>query len=140
MEIKGKVIAILPLMSGTGQASGKAWSKQEYVIETVDTEYPRKICFNLWGDRIQQFAIQMGELLTVQIDLESREYNGRWYTDVRAWRVDRGISDDQMSAQAPASSFAAPSVSPVTQIASVAQQLDPMAGAADMDSGSDLPF
>ncbi|GAD05227.1 hypothetical protein HQ45_07925 [Porphyromonas crevioricanis] len=140
MEIKGKVIAVLPLMSGKGQASGKEWSKQEYVIETVDSEYPKKICFNLWGDRIKQFNIQMGELITVQVDIESREYNGRWYTDVRAWRVDRGISNEQPYAAAPVAGYAAPMPSPATQIAGAEQVQSPTSLPDSSDMGSDLPF
>ena len=46
-----------------------------------------------WGDKIDQFDIKTGEQLTVSIDLESREYNGRWYTDVKAWKVSRDGSD-----------------------------------------------
>lgn len=92
MEIQGKIVEVLPLQSGTGKASGKDWSKQEYILETLDSQYPKKICFNLWGDRIGQFNLQVGEDVTVQIDIESREFNGRWYTDVRAWRVDRGLN------------------------------------------------
>ncbi|MDO4671348.1 DUF3127 domain-containing protein [Falsiporphyromonas endometrii] len=91
MQIQGKIIHVLPLQSGVGQASGKPWKKQEYVLETVATDYPKKICFSLWGDRIEQFNIQEGEDLTVDIDVESNEYQGRWYTNVRAWNVTRGF-------------------------------------------------
>lgn len=59
MEIQGKIIAVLPLQSGVGANSGKSWKKQEYVLETLDAQYPRKICFNLWGDNVDTFAIQM---------------------------------------------------------------------------------
>ncbi len=100
MEIQGKIIEILPLQSGVGKASGKEWKKQDYVLETLD-QYPRKICFNLWSDNIDKFAIQMGEELTVSIDIESREYNGRWYTDIRAWKVERGMAAAQPVAPAP---------------------------------------
>lgn len=93
MEIKGRIIMVLPLASGVSR-NGNEWRKQEYILETTD-QYPRKICFNLWGDKIDQFALQQGEDVTVHIDLESREFNGRWYTDVRAWRIDRGIAPDQ---------------------------------------------
>ena len=61
-------------------------------META-SEYPKKVCFMAWGDKIEQFAIQQVENLTVSIDLESREYNGRWYTDVKARKVSRGQSD-----------------------------------------------
>jgi hypothetical protein len=84
MELTGKIIQVLPEKSGTS-ARGE-WRKQEYVIE-IPGDYPKKVCFMAWGDRIDQFNIQEGQELTVSIDLESREYNGRWYTDVKAWKV-----------------------------------------------------
>lgn len=87
MEITGKLIQKLPVQSGVS-TSGNNWSKAEFVIETVE-QYPKKVCANLWGDRARALdQFQIGSLITVSFDLESREYNGRWYTDVRAWRVD----------------------------------------------------
>ncbi|MBT4999769.1 MAG: DUF3127 domain-containing protein [Tateyamaria sp.] len=86
MEISGKIIDILEVKSGKS-ANGE-WRKQEYVLET-EAEYPKKVCFMAWGDKIDQFNIQQGETVAVSIDLESREYNGRWYTDVKAWKVSR---------------------------------------------------
>jgi hypothetical protein len=87
MEITGKLIQKLPVQSGVS-TSGNNWSKAEFVIETVE-QYPKKVCANLWGDRARALdQFQIGSLITVSFDLESREYNGRWYTDVKAWRVD----------------------------------------------------
>jgi hypothetical protein len=87
MEIRGRIIQVLPMASGTSK-SGNAWKKQEYVLETLD-QYPRKVCFNLFGDRVDQYPVQVGEEVLVSFDLESREFNGRWYTDVRAWKIDK---------------------------------------------------
>ncbi len=86
MELAGKITQVLPEKSGTS-ARGP-WRKQEYVIE-IPGDYPKQVCFMVWGDKIDQLRIAEGEELTVHFDLESREYNGRWYTDVKAWRVDR---------------------------------------------------
>ena len=86
MEISGKIIELLPVKSG--QSSNGEWRKQEYILET-ETQYPKKVCFMAWGDKIDQFNIKQGENLAVSIDLESRAYNGRWYTDVKAWKVSR---------------------------------------------------
>jgi hypothetical protein len=91
MEISGKIIELLPVKSG--QSSNGEWRKQEYIMET-ETQYPKKVCFMAWGDKIDQFDIKKDEQLTVSIDLESREYNGRWYTDVKAWKVSRGGDRD----------------------------------------------
>ena len=86
MEIKGKVIQVLPLKEGES-AKGK-WMSQDYVLET-EGEHPKKICFNVFGDKINEFAIREGEVLTVGIDPQSREYNGNWYTTIRGWKVER---------------------------------------------------
>ena len=94
MEIAGKVIECLPLKSG--QSANGEWRKQEYVLET-DGQYPKKVCFMVWGEKVEQFAIQKGERVEVSIDLESREYNGRWYTDVKAWKVSRNTSDNDQT-------------------------------------------
>lgn len=85
LELIGKITQVLPEKSGTS-ARGP-WRKQEYVIE-IPGEYPKQVCFMVWGDKIDQFGIQQGQELTVHFDLESREYQGRWYTDVKAWRVE----------------------------------------------------
>ena len=84
LEIKGKIIELLPLKSG--QSANGEWRKQEYILET-DSQYPKKICFMVWGEKIDQFNINQDDEVEVSVDLESREYNGRWYTDVKAWRV-----------------------------------------------------
>lgn len=84
MELSGKVISLLPLQKGQGK-SGE-WKKQEFIVETTD-QYPKKVCISAWGDKIDQFGLAEGENVTVSVNLESREYNGRWYTDVRAWKV-----------------------------------------------------
>ena len=84
LEISGKIIELLPEKSG--QSANGEWRKREYVLET-EAQYPKKICFMAWGDKIDQFEIKQGERVTVSVDLESREYNGRWYTDVKAWKV-----------------------------------------------------
>lgn len=97
MEIQGKIIAALPEQGGVAKASGNAWRKREYVLETQES-YPKKVCFNLFGDRIDQYPMEVGETVTVSFDLESREYQGRWYTDVRAYKVVKG----EAAAAAPA--------------------------------------
>jgi hypothetical protein len=86
MDISGKVIQILPKQTGAGKNG--PWEKQDYVVEIQGT-YPKKVCFNLWGAKISQFDIKEGEFINVGVDIESREYEGRWYTDVRAWKIER---------------------------------------------------
>ena len=93
LELTGNIIAVLPEKSGT--SSRGPWRKQEYVIE-IPGDYPKKVCFMVWGDKIDQFNVAEGESLTVYFDLESREYNGRWYTDVKAWRIERPEAQGDM--------------------------------------------
>ncbi|WP_296705582.1 DUF3127 domain-containing protein [Algoriphagus sp.] len=97
MELSGKIIQILPEVGGNSR-NGNAWRKQEYILETGGN-YPKKVCLSIWGDKIDQFAIQMGEQVTLGVDLESREYNGRWYTDVKAYKVDRTGSENSAPSQ-----------------------------------------
>ena len=86
LQITGQVISVLEERSGTG-AKGE-WRQQDFILETSG-EYPKKICIGQWGDRIDEFGVTVGETLTVHIDLKSREYNDRWYTDVTAWRIEK---------------------------------------------------
>ncbi len=134
MELTGKVIAVLPLQSGTSNRNGNEWRKQDYVIETVNEQYPRRLCFNLWGDRIDQFKIQEGELITVSFDIDAREYNGRWYNDIRAWKIDRNTQP----AAAPA-----PGIPPIPGDASTPFPATPATTSDFSSTGGtddDLPF
>ena len=87
LTIQGKIIQVLEPQGGTSRA-GNAWRKQEYVLETADN-YPKKVCFHFFGDRIDQNPLQIGDFITLYFDIESREYNGRWYTDIRGWRAEK---------------------------------------------------
>ena len=99
MEITGRIIAVLPERGGVSK-TGNEWKMQEYVLETHE-QYPKKLCFNVFGaDKIAQFNIQAGEEMTVSFDINAREYNGRWYNDIRAWKVERGTAAPQMQAEA----------------------------------------
>jgi hypothetical protein len=97
MDISGKIVKVLPLQTGQGK-TGNSWKKQEYVIEYGD-QYPKQVCFNLWGDKVDQFALAEGDAVTIFFDIESREFNGRYYTDVKAWKVDK--SDAATAASMP---------------------------------------
>ena len=86
MEIKGRVIQLLAPQTGQGKKG--TWKKQEFIIET-QSQYPKKVCLSLWGDKIDQFKLATGEMVTVSVELESREYNNRWYTEARAWKISK---------------------------------------------------
>jgi hypothetical protein len=95
MDIKGKVIQILPPQTGAGKKG--QWKKQDFVIET-QAQYPKKVCLSMWGDKIDQFNLSTGDLVNVSVDLESREYNGRWYTEARAWKLEKSGSSSNSNA------------------------------------------
>ncbi len=141
MEVVGKIIQVLPAQEGVGR-NGNPWKVQPYVLETLD-QYPRKVHFEVFGeDRIKQNPCDIDQLVTVSFDIESREFNGRWYTSIRAWKIQQGDTT-QVAAPAPA---AAPVVAPVA--AAPAQEatadvipanVDPFDASAG-DGTSDLPF
>jgi len=89
MELEGKIIQVNQLQSGQGKNG--TWKKQEYIVETK-SQYPKKVCVTVWGDKIDQFNLNQNEDVTLSIELESREFNGRWYTDVRAWKAEKSGS------------------------------------------------
>ncbi len=99
MEFVGVVYRIMPQQSGTS-ARGQ-WQKQEVIFEQPD-EFSRKVCVTFFGDRVQDAAtLQVGEKVNVSCYIESREYNGRWYTDVRAWRIQKVQPEQPAAAPIP---------------------------------------
>ena len=96
-EISGQIIAILPTRSGTS-ARGTAWSSQTAVIETRE-QYPKKVAFDVMGEKIAQFNLQVGEYVTVSYDIDAHEYQGRWFNAVRAWNVVRANQPQQATQQ-----------------------------------------
>ena len=143
MELIGKIVQVLPLQSGTSKA-GNPWQKQEYILETLGTQYPRKVCFNLFGDNVNKFPLQVGQEVTVSIDVESREFNGRWYTDVLAWNVVQGIQLPGVAAPAPAAYSAPQPSAPGAPVASGVPAppapAAPAASAGSVGAADDLPF
>jgi hypothetical protein len=116
MEIRGKVIVVQPVQTGEGRNG--TWKKQEYVIEYDPTsQYPRKMMFNLWGDKIDQYNIQLGQSLKISFDIDCREYQGRWYNDIRAWKIepDDGEQNDNSFPQPASQSTFAPEIAPADE-------------------------
>lgn len=110
MEVTGKIIAALEKRSGVAKASGNTWVAQEYVIEIPGT-YPKRVCFEVFGEeRIKEFDIKVMDTLTVSLDVDAREYNGRWYNTLRAWKVVRE------TLPTPAAVVAPPAVKPLPPV------------------------
>lgn len=147
--MRGIVIRVLPVQEGVSKA-GNAWRKGAFVIET-DGQYSRTVCFNIWNNRIDDFAVKEGDLVDVRFDVESREYMERWYTDVTAYsisKVDETVAApeaDPFAGKAPyveGGAASAPSTGFASQAPEVGTQnqfggsFDPSAG----DNADDLPF
>lgn len=97
MEIKGTIIQVLERKEGVAQ-SGNTWALQPYVLETLE-QYPRKVYFEVFGEeRIEQNACNVGDEVTVSYDIESREFNAKWYTQVRAWKIDKAGQEAAVAA------------------------------------------
>ncbi|HPR33116.1 MAG TPA: DUF3127 domain-containing protein [Prolixibacteraceae bacterium] len=96
MEVKGTITQILPSQSGVSK-TGNEWSKQEFVIETEE-QFPKKVCFTLFGDKVSLLkGLSTGDAVEVSFSVESREFNGKWYHNINAWRI------NPQQPQAPAS-------------------------------------
>lgn len=85
MELKAKIVQLLPLQQGEGKNG--PWKKQEVVVET-DGQYPKKVLFVVWGDKINEQILRPGNVVNFFFDIEAREYNGRWYNDVKVWKME----------------------------------------------------
>lgn len=100
MEISGKIIKVLPLQSGVS-STGNAWQLQQYVLEDK-AKYPHKICFEVFGEkRIKDNQCSIDDTVTAQVDIESREFNGKWFTSVRAWKVEVNEPSEESNDPAP---------------------------------------
>ncbi len=125
MEITGKIILALPEITGTSKA-GNAWKKREYVLETQDA-YPRKVFFDFFGDKAEQYPLSVGDTIRLSFDIESHEYNGRWFTSIRGWKSEKvEVGATQATPIAPAPSAEGDTVPP--------------SAIGEADETDDLPF
>lgn len=132
MELIGKAIAALQVKSGVSQRTGEQWQSREYVIETQE-QYPKKICFEVFGtDKLKEFNIRNNDLIKVHFDITAREYNGKWYNSVRAWKVEHVNTDGSVVGET------------ATQVAAPAPQAPAVptksAAPSSHESFDDLPF
>lgn len=143
----------LPLQQGTSR-NGNNWMKQEYVLETNEA-YPKKVHFDFFGERANQYNFEVGDVILLSFDIESREYNGRWYTDIRGWKAEK-VDPNAAGASVAGTPVTGASVTgtPVTTLASaaapapapaVAASMAPIPAATDVlgvggDGDEDLPF
>jgi hypothetical protein len=129
MQLTAKLIQVAPVQTGMGK-NGE-WRKQNIILET-EGMYPKKVCITLWGDKINESVLQVGNMLDVSFDIESREFNGNWYTDLRAWKVEP-VGAGVPAAAAPASAYSAPQNAPAAPDTVAPTDFDG-------DDGDDLAF
>ena len=127
MEVTGKIIQKLEPQSGTSKA-GNAWTKQEYVLETIEN-FPKKIFFDFFGERANQYPLEVGDTVTLSFDIESREWNGKWFTSIRGWKAEK--TDAQAAAPAMQQAAPAPSAIPAAPMPDFS---------ASENENDDLPF
>ena len=132
MEVIGKIFAALPEVSGTSRA-GNPWKKREYVLETLET-YPKKIFFEFFGEKADQFPLTVGQTIKLFFDIDSHEFNGRWFTSIRAWKT------EPADAAAPGAPAPAPYQQPVGYAAPAAPGAMPPPPAPAQEAADDLPF
>ena len=90
MEIKGTLLQKLPLQTGEGKKG--TWKKQDILLET-DGQHPKKILVTLFNEKLIGLDLKIGNVLTAHVNPESKEFNGKWYTTILAWKVDFGNSE-----------------------------------------------
>lgn len=127
MEVTGIIIKKFDRLSGVSKA-GNNWSKQEYVLETQEA-YPKKIFFSFFGDRANQYPLNVGDTVRLSFDIDSHEFNGRWFTNINGWKAEK---IDTTTAQQPAATApqAVPGGAP----------MPPMPDFGGGDAADDLPF
>jgi hypothetical protein len=124
-ELTGKMLHKLPEQTGTGR-NGQ-WSRQDFIVESQE-QYPKKVCFSAWGDKIALLkSFKPDDIVKIYFNIESREYNGRWYTDLRVWKLEAAGQDDVQRAEP------YPEQGP-------ADELQPLDKADTSEDKDDLPF
>lgn len=143
MEIIGKIIVALPEQSGTSRA-GNVWKKREYVLETIEN-FPKKVHFDFFGERADQYPLNVGDVIKLSFDIESREYAAdpskpaRWFTSIRGWKAEPATAPvaAQPSYAAPAApAYSAPAPAPAYGAPAAPPTVAPAAGSPT----DDLPF
>ena len=136
MELQGKIIQALPVKTGTS-ARGD-WKVQEFVLETLDAQYPRRMVFSVFGEeRLQRFNIQVGQDVNVSFDIDAHEYQGRWFNSIRAFDVRPVVPNVQAPADNPPFVSPAPAnpIPPATPTS-----FNSPKPTAESDDAGDLPF
>ena len=129
LELTGTIVQVLPYDGGTSKA-GKEWRKGGFILETQE-QYPRKVAISIFNDNIDKYKTPVGTVVTAHIEIESREWNGKWYTEVKAWQITYPQGQPVSSSPQPtAQAYASP----------VATTTPPAAAPAQPQTADELPF
>ncbi len=100
LEITGVLIQVLPETSGNGKAG--VWRKRDFVIETIEDKYPKKICFTAWADKVDEIvSYPSGSEIIIFFEPTSQEYNGKWFTNLKAWKIMSSNGEKQINTTPP---------------------------------------
>ncbi|MDR2362501.1 MAG: DUF3127 domain-containing protein [Prevotellaceae bacterium] len=133
-EISGKLVKKLDVQSGSSERG--TWNRQDIIIE-IPGQFPRQICLSLWGEQVIEAArYNIGDILKVNFDIQSREFNGKWYTSVRPWRME--VEAVSATAYPSAPAMATPVTDTPTAAPAAAPIDDPFNN--NPQSQDDLPF
>lgn len=146
LELTGRIINKLAVQSG--ESSRGPWKRQEFILEYQEGNYPTQVCINVWGEEkvneLERYAV--GSDVKVSINLSSREYNGRWYSEIRAWRIDMA-SETANAPQAQTAASQATTTTPTTTPAPIAHTTPATQATTAVESqvesaedDGDLPF
>lgn len=125
MQVSGKVIWVGVVVTGEGR-NGR-WKNRDFTISTFD-QYPKNVCFQISGNLVDTLNLQENDEVTVDFNVESREWQGRWFTTLKAWKVGRYISETEKYQEKKYT--ATPSTPDVRYDPNITQE----------DSDGDLPF
>lgn len=139
MEFTGRIIKALEQRTGVSSRTGNPWKMQDFVIEETVGQFPKRMVFNVFGEEnLNRFNIQEGQEVTVSFDINAREYNGRWYNDIRAWNVVAATPAAPIATQPAAQPVAA--AQPAAPFPPAEQAPAQNTFEATPNEGDDLPF
>ena len=137
MDFEGKVVKIFPQRDGVSKTTGNKWTSQDVLFEVQpQSQYTRKILVSFFNKADEVKRLAEGATYTVSIDIDAREYNGRSYNDIRAWRVQPKQAEQPQAAPADTASAV-----PMGDVAPMPTEQDFAAGSTtSADEVDDLPF
>lgn len=139
LELEGRIVQKMAVQSG--QSARGAWARQDFVVEYQDGNFPTSVCFSAWGqDKVQELdKYQVGDSVKVSFNVKGREYNGRWYNDLRVWRI-APAGTAPAAAPAPAApAYAAPAAPDFSAPAPTVEDM-PSDFGASQGAEEDFPF